>query len=246
MSSTSAPRSYIYLDRAGIDSLYAQIARSDQRGSKSAKTEATSTAGNKPRLASALRALLGILADPSETPRGAADNADDSDHDRRTTEQKSAELVSLLEPLHHELYFDELREAIKSGRVAKRGVFVNIRASFDVPDFYQSRSGIETVNRKGSIYFEIPDRTRSVRRRHHIDDHNYTDSYFKAGLDVQVVMAASVDKFTRGRGDHMSPAGHDAMLFTAHQGKDIPLGVFGLLSPLAAQLSQIKPYAIWL
>jgi hypothetical protein len=180
-------------------------------------------------------------------------------------EQKLAGLIRYLNRFENEKYFDEIRQAVSQCSQQKMTVFINIETEFDVQQFYWGRDyGIKAVNQEKTVSFEIspsPLRPKSsavpflnvggVPNASHDDLYDSSDNYFKRQPFVyktnkpRILMNASLNKFTRIIDDAMNPNGHDAKIWGARAGRDVPLGVFGSLNSLGNDKYQIKPYAIW-
>ena len=69
-----------------------------------------------------------------------------------------------------------------------------------------------------------------------------TDAYYKTP-SLRVILSASVTKM-RAYGGKMAVTGHDAIYFRGFGGRQIPLGVFGIMTA-TPRYFQIKPFAIW-
>lgn len=254
-----APQIYIYLDREGIDSLYAQTTA---RLETQLVTERERNREGKVGFGAALKVLLFADARADAELSLSGRNLEQVTS-TLSVEQKLAGLIRYLNRFENEKYFDHLHPAALQSSQRKMAVFLNIETEFDLPQFYSGRVGIKTVNREKVITFELspsPLRPKSNASNVPIaaispyeDTYDSSDNYFKkqsfssTTKESRILMNASLNKFTRIRDDGtMNPIGHDAINFGERKGRDVPLGVFGSLNTLGGGLYQIKPYAIWL
>ena len=253
-----APLIYIYLDSAGIDSLFAQTT---ERVETQYVTEREGNREGKVGLGAALKALFfaDVNASTEVTVSGRKMEQVTA---MLSIEQKLAGLIRYLNRFENEKYFDNIHQAIYQCSQQKGSVFINIETEFDLPQFYWGReSGVKNVNLVKAISFELspsPDRPNttvsSVGTGHSelpLDPYDASDNYFKRQPFVykpnkpRVLMSASLNKFPRILGEIMNEIGHEATNFGIREGMDVPLGVFGSLTTLGNNKYQIKPYAIW-
>jgi hypothetical protein len=256
-----APFIYIYLDREGIDSLFAQTT---ERVETQFVTEREGNREGKLTLGAAVKALFFADANAS-TELTVSGRKMEQVTATLSVEQKLAGLIRYLNRFENEKYFDEIRQAISQCSQQKMTVFINIVTEFDIPQFYWGRDyGIKAVNHEKIISFEIspsPHRPRTTTANEvyiggtptssHEDSYDAFDSYFKRQpftyktSKPRVLMSASFNKFTRMSDGTMNPIGHDAIIWGEHKGRDVSLGVFGSLNSVGNNKYQIKPYAIW-
>jgi hypothetical protein len=223
-------RVYLYLDREGIESLYAQT--TDRIEVEFATTKSKEgRGGTKLRvgLGNLLVSLLGIKEASTEmtleTVRGQIESA----KTQLSIEHKLQRLIEFLRVKDES--FTELNEAVQAAELGQR-VFVQIDIHFDSPDFYPTGGGHHAVNASEALIFRINDR------------YDPSDSYFKKPR-FNLFMHASLKKIP-GMSDGIGFTSHLALFLRGREGKDIRLGVFGYLVRLNATDFQLKPYAIWL
>jgi hypothetical protein len=227
---SGTPLVYIYLDRSGIESLYAQkTERLEIELVQIRSTEGRAKAGVAVGFGSLLTSLLGVKLGAEtelERARGYIDEA----RTRLTVEHKLQQLPEYLTKTN--ICFGSLEDAASKCSVGEI-VYVNGVEKFEAPDFYPGRGGVREINESRSMVFTA--------------DRSYdpSDEYFKKGT-LNIVMAASLRNFTRLRDERMGATSHDAIMFRAFEGHRIPLGVFGYLMRHSDLAFQIKPYAIWL
>jgi hypothetical protein len=230
MSGGSAPLIYIYLDRNGIESLYAQITdRLEIELIQTRSSEGRGGVGLTASFGNLLTSLLGVKKLSAETKLEAVRGYIDQARTKLTIEHKLQRLSEYLAKT--EKCFGSLEDAL-SKTAAGEVVYVNGVEKFDAPDFYPGRGGVREINESGSIVFAI--------------DRNYdpSDAYFKK-VGCSLVMAASIRNFTRLSG-RMGATSHEAIMFRGFRGSNIPLGVFGYVMRYSDLACQLKPYAVWL
>lgn len=215
------PDVYIYLDRDGIESLFAQtVDRVEVEIRQSTENAANEKAGAQIGLGKALAALLGIEI-------GARVEA--SKASKQLQEAKLALAVEhKLTRLQHHLHesgtlITELAPAMDKSSQRTATLFVNLHESFDLPQF-ASGKGTEQANKDGAILFEIAGRQGKWK----------------------VVMSASLSKFPTAANGRLGRVSHLAIHFQGSLGRGVPLHVFGYILSLGNGVYQIKPYAIWL
>jgi hypothetical protein len=257
-----APQNYIYLDREGIDSLYAQTTA---RLETQFVTEKERNREGKVGFGAALKVLVfgDARADAELSLSGRNLEQVTS---TLSVEQKLAGLIRYLNRFENEKYFDNIHQAAFQCSQRKMSVFINIETEFDLPQFYWGREyGVNAVNLEKTISFEIspsPQRPKSATGimlkiggvpTSYEEPYDSSDNYFKRGPLMsttnkpRILMNASLNKCTRIPPDGtMRPTGHDAQFFSGHEGRDVRLGVFGSLNTLGSAKYQIKPYAIWI
>src|SRR6266851_2241205 len=241
MTALRIPQRFIYLDSLGLDSLHAQITslvpgvpkRGEQTGNASARSR-------RERVASALRSFLGLRGVNIVGPPSPAEELEG--RERTSPEARYFELIKHLVQFEHELYFVDLAEATARCESTGEAVFVNVGASFDAPDFYEPAKGLDIATRSGAVFFKVPWPRQSKGRDVDVDAYENSDDYFRRSkTSHKIVMSAGLDKFTGGRVG--SVTSHIALLLRGSRGRNLKLRVFGYLSPLGADLYQIKPYA---
>lgn len=231
------PQVFIYLDVDGIESLHAQtVDRLETEFTRSAEKGKGGRIGARIGIGQALRVLLGLAEINAETELSLSGKRIEQVKSHLTTEHKLAALLRYLNTLKGDRFFDDLASAAQ--RCSKTGepVFINVEEKFNLPQFYPGQDGVAAANQLKAVLFEIGAPP---------DDYDYSDRYFKA-MKLRIVMSASLAKFPRLANGSMNYTGHDTILFTGHNGKNVPLNVFGYLISVKEIFYQIKPYAIWL
>jgi hypothetical protein len=230
MAERGAPLVYIYLDRNGIESLYAQITdRLEIELIQTRSTEGRGEVGLTLGFGNLLTSLLGIQKIGAETKLGAVRGYIDEAKTKLTVEHKLQRLTQYLAATKS--CAGSLEEAASRGAVGEV-LYVCGVENFDAPDFYPGRDGLRQINESGSMVFTT--------------DHNYdpSDNYFKKA-QINFVMTASILNFARLHGG-MRATSHEAIMFRGFEGRNIPLGVFGHIMRFSDKACQVKPYAIWL
>ena len=228
------PRVFIYFDDEGIQSLYAQIVtiletervRKVDRGD-SGRLRAKIGFGG------VMSALLGNV----EAEKGKRTEVSEEIKMRMTMEHQLQQLIRYLTRVKDEKYFDDLFKALSRSREIGEGVYVDIFVPVNAPQFYLYSNPVAEINSVGVMSFEISP-----------PEYDYSDDYFRKPKDYKVIMQASLSKFPRVHGSRLSPLGHEAILFRAYHGRNVPLNIFGYLFSIGhtGAFFQIKPFAIWL
>lgn len=234
MKKIARPTRYIYIDEEGINSLLSQIVdRLEETRSIEKSNGRKSRISGGINLGNALGSLFGLLNLKGEVGSESNNEQAKTVSSKFTCEQKLRELLNHLNGLGEPTIFSTITAAAKFVESQKDAVFISASTEFDMPQFICG-TGPSEINKTGTVNFE--------RNTGLGDTYNHGDSYFKNKI-IPVVMAASLRKFPSCR-DHMSQTGHEAMYFRGHNGKKIPLHVFGSFFKLP-KFYQIKPYAIW-
>lgn len=227
-SKISPPAVYVYLDSKGIDTLFAQTV---DEVVDEIKRSGDQTTGMKTRFKAALNILFGAEAS-AEGELSSVNRKAEEIKSHLATEQKLERVIKHLKQT--DVYFEDLKDAAtycKKNFFEVNSVFLNTRNSFNAPQFFLGKEGVNAVNMSGTVHFE---KGPSISE--------YSDEYFQA-QDFRFVMLAGVDKFTRIQQGKMEAANHDAYMLAG--GNDIRLNVFGNLRLKRIEY-QIKPFAIWL
>lgn len=230
MPNRGSPIVYIYLDRNGIESLYAQITdRLEVELIETRSSEGRGKVGLSAGFGNLLTSLLGVkklgAETKLETMRGYINEA----KTKLTVEHKLQRLAEYLAKTKS--CFGSLEDAASKSPIGE-AVYVNGVEKFDAPDFYPGRGGVKEINESGSMVFTIE---RS---------YDPSDEYFKKS-GCSFVMTAGIRNFTRLSG-YMGATSHEAIMFRGFGGSKIPLGVFGYIMRYRDLACQIKPYALWL
>jgi hypothetical protein len=217
----SLPNAYLYLDSAGVESLFAQtVDRVEIELVESTKKTTEEKSSAKLGLGNALAALIGIKADASLEAAKAKTQLEQAKLGL-TVEHKIARLQNYI--LATGYLTDDLASAVKRSKETNAKVYINVLHAFDMPQFAHRGGGVEQANDDGALEFEIPSLS-----------------------SAKVVMAASLAKFPSLASGRLGRLSHVVLHFGGFQGKNVPLHVFGYIISLSAVVCQIKPYAIWL
>lgn len=233
-----APTLYHYLDRDGIDSLYAQtVPLVESTFKESVEKSKGGKITGKAALGQALMGFLklgeaGIEAEHARSRRNTAETTYSL-----STEQKLRRIREYLENYRGNFFFNNLKEAAKHCNDNGKPAYIFIQARFNAPQFCPGAGDFGAVQKERAVIFEIGEPSGG---KVYYDTYEEADSYYKE-LRVRLVMIASLDKFQTMRGY----TSHAAAIFRRHNGKGIPLGVFGYLMSHGKLFFQIKPFAIW-
>lgn len=222
------PKVYIYLDGEGIKSLFSQLAERMETEHVQG-LEKDSLKGIEGKVG--IGQEIGVINASMKGAVGKNEKYMEHSTSRFTIE---GEINSLLQRLDRSICFTDLAKAANFILDNKKSAFINIVHNFNMPQF-SHENGVDEVNRDMSLSFIIGQPNT---------EHDFDDSYFRK-THYTFFMQASLNKTTRSY-SYMSFSGHDAVFFRAHKGKDVPLGVFGLLTNLSQWTFQIKPFAIWI
>ncbi|MGO9259664.1 MAG: hypothetical protein ACLQU1_25625 [Bryobacteraceae bacterium] len=149
----------------------------------------------------------------------------------QTVEHRLEKLLDFLRKSGADYFFTSLAEASRHLQTTDGPVFVNIRDSFNAPQFYGCALGTESVNADGYLLLE----------KGGADDYCDRDDYYKQSSAV-VKLSASAKKLRAG--NPMGASSHEAVFIRGFGGRPVPLCVFGTLSGTSDYL-QINPFAIW-
>jgi hypothetical protein len=226
------PLDYIYLDGPGIESLYAQIVDTVETSRTTTIQKGTATkVGAGLRLKNFLVKLLsGIEGEVSAEVTGSRARTEQSTR-VQTIEHRLEGVLDFLSKSGQDYFFTSLHEASRHLQTADGPVFINIRDSFNAPQFYDSALDVDSVNAAGYLLLE----------KGGADDYCYGDDYYKQSTAV-VKLSASIKKMRTGGA--MGATSHEAVFIRGFAGRHVPLCVFGTLSGTPDYL-QIKPFAIW-
>ena len=214
---------YIYLDKDGIESLFAQTSqRLETELKEISETSRNEKVGGKLGIGKALAVLLGIeIGVDAETSKG-----------RKGVEEITSSLAIEQKLVRLQNYLSassslssDLVTAMDKSLLANEPAFFQCLEEFDLPQFYGGKDGVGEANADGGIIFKA--------RIKHLPT-------------TKVIMTASLTKFPRVSGGTLGNTSHEAMHFRGMKGRGLPLRVFGYLKPLGKEVFQIKPYAIWL
>jgi hypothetical protein len=220
------------MDRPGIESLYAQIVDNVET---SRVTRAQKGASAKGRAGLQLRNLLikllsGVECEVSAEVEGSRMYTEESTS-VQAIEHKLSKVLAFLAESGDDIFFTDLGNAIRRVRSVGEPVYISVRDKFNAPQFYGCGPGTDIVNTAGHLLLE----------KGGAMDHDDGDNYYKSPAEL-VKLSAGIEKM-RGSG-RMGAASHEAIFLRGHQGRHVPLGVFGTLFS-AFDYFQIKPYAIW-
>src|ERR1022692_345746 len=222
------PVEYIYLDRPGIESIYAQIFESIETSrvtSVQTGTDAKARAGV--RLKNFLLKMVGGLeGDVSAEVSGSRMRTEQSTS-VQPIEQKLGKILTYL--VKERYFFTSLADATRHVQKAEEPTLISIQDKFNAPQFYGDGPGVSLVNTEGYLQLE-----RGF-------DYNDRDDYYKQSTGA-VKVSANITKM--GTGGKMAATGHAAIFFRGFRGRGVPLWIFGNLSH-TSDYFQIKPFAIW-
>jgi hypothetical protein len=241
------PHVYIYLDREGIDSLYAQTV--DQivlEMTNSKEQQQAGKVGTKLSLGGMLAKLLGIGELSGEGEASLSRIRVEETKATLVVEHKLANLLSYLEGFDGSGFTRNIETAAELCLAGNTPTFVLAQDSFNLPQFYVGNSGVDAVNKAGHVFFEIG-APLSGDMFQLAANYDPSDDYYKNAKRARVVMSAGLPKFTRiGTNGSMGRLSHDAMFFGGHRGRGVQLGVFGSMAAYQNLFCQLKPYALWL
>ncbi len=226
------PVAYIYVDGAGIESLYAQIVDSVET-SRTTTTQqgVTGKVGAGLRLKNFLVKLVsGLEGEVSTEVTGSHARTEQSIR-VETVEQRLKAVVDFLSKSGDSYLFTSLSEASQRLKTAGNPIFIDIRDKFNAPQFYRG-CGVDSVNAEGYLLLE----------KGGTADYSYDDDYYKQPTAL-VKLSVSVAKMRNGGAMRLSS--HEAVIFRGLAGRHVPLSVFGSLRGTSDFL-QIKPFAIWM
>jgi hypothetical protein len=180
------PRSYIYLDTAGIDSLFSQtVDRLETSRKNSAENNNRAKVSAGASLGKALSMLFGAKLDAeAEFSRKNADEVTSS----FTPEQKLTNLREYLASIDTDSRHDDIAVASRIARAAGTSVLVAFRDEFVLPQFELGGGGVSQVNEDLALELISKDR--------------------------QIQMVASLSNFPRLEGGKMPRYSNDAYRLT--------------------------------
>ena len=231
---TQIPKRYLYIDKEGIRSLYAQTVERLEiefttQKNKSGKKRISGILDIGKALGNFLK-LVNLSGD-AEYER--MDGISYTSKSKVTAEQILKELLEYLNKLGEPTIFADLLKATQYCSKNKDRVFVVTETTFDVPQFY-GENGVNTINCSKYILYE-----KNMR-----PTYDYSDKYYKKVNDPKIVMSSSLSKYPNIGKKHMGHTSHEAIFFRGHKGENIPLKVFGIIFSLPNYF-QIKPFSIW-
>jgi hypothetical protein len=226
------PVEYIYLDGPGIESLYAQVVDAVETSRTTTIQKGTATkVGAGLRLKNFLvKVLSGLEGEVSAEVTGSRARVEQSTR-VQTVEHRLEGVLDFLGKSGEGYFFTSLGEAGQHLQTADGPVFINIRDTFNAPQFYGGALGADSVNADGYLLLE----------KGGAGDYCYGDDYYKQPTAV-VKLSASLKKMRAG--GSMGVTSHEAVFIRGFAGRHVPLCVFGTLSGTSEYL-QIKPFAIW-
>jgi hypothetical protein len=222
---------YVYLDAEGIEGLYAQTVKAVE----TSRTLSTQRGRNAKlsvglKLKNLFAHLTGIEAEGAgEVGRSRTRTLQSTK--AKTVEHKIQRVISVLERSTEVRLYTNLGEACSHVRPADQALFVNVRDTFNAPQFYGGAKAVDSLSASGYLLLEKYGET----------EYYYSDEYYKLPK-IPVKLHASLSKMRTG--SFLSTSNHETAYFHGYSGRDVPLGVFGALSS-TPQFFQIKPYAIW-
>jgi hypothetical protein len=215
------PDVYMYLDVAGIESLFAQtVDRVETEFQQSIKKGLKGGASVKFSIGKGFAALLGLdagaklEAERTKTELGSAKLT-------LTVEHKLRRLLEYL--VTSENLAVDLAGAVGVLTNTRASVFLKIHTTFDMPQMMKKGRGIETINEDGAALFET----------------------VGEGRHANIVMATSVAKFCRAPKGRLGRISHESLYFERQNGRNVPLNVSGSLRGISPSECQIKTYAMW-
>ncbi len=233
-----SPRVFIYFDEEGVQSLYAQVVEIlETERIRKTDSRKSGRVGTKIGIGRLVSALLGGSDTNVNIEMQRLKGVSEEIKMKITMEQRLTALIHYLEQLLGSEYFTDLMKALLYCRDTRQGVYINVFARVNAPQFYLYDDPVSEINSVGAMSFEIVP-----------PEYDYSDKYFKRPKDYRIIMQASLTKFPRLREPMLSQTGHEAVFFRSYKGRNIPLNIFGYLFPLGNTgfLFQIKPFAMWL
>jgi hypothetical protein len=225
------PIDYIYLDRPGIESLYAQIVEAVET-SRTTTTQKGLAAkgGTKLALKNLVMKLTGFEAELSAEVTGSRAQTEQATK-VQTVEHKLGKLLDYLGKSGEDYFFTTLNEAVKRLARANGTVFISVQDTFNAPQFYGRAIGTDLVNAEGYLLLE----------KGGSGEYHYGDDYYKQS-GALIRLSASITKMRSG--GVMGATSHEAVYIRGFGGQHIPLCIFGALSG-TSDYFHIKPFAIW-
>jgi len=226
---------YIYIDRNGIDSLFAQAY-------KELVTEQNVQTAN--RFQANVEAQVGLpelLKNIFKLDVNGSTEYEKSKSINKistyTHEQRISELIIYLEAKNQ--LIRSLGEIYKS-RDESIGIFIYCNLLFDTDfDYNNWFEAIASAIKEGHISFY----TRNDKYpKKYVETYDGSDNYYKKRKSrLSIFMDMGVQNMVSFGGI----TSHLALLLRVTKGENIPLGVFGRIFKVADDCLQIKPYAVW-
>lgn len=230
---------YIYLDEAGINSLFAQTTdRLETERSETRKKAKSESLVAKLGIGAPL-AFLQLLKADFQAKTENSNGSDESSKSILTPEQKLRRLIEYLQGEPHDQLITDISVATHSAVGASRPVFLLTTTTFDLPQFY-SEEGFASVNDTQTVLWRRP-----TAKEGGWDTFSSFVSSMEDGRDTKIIMTTSLHKHPSAYDGKLGRTSHDAVMFRALKGMDVPVSIFGLLSHLPDGF-HIKPFAIWL
>jgi hypothetical protein len=215
------PEVFLYLDKKGIESLFAQtVDRVETEFTESHKKASKDSAGVKIGIGKAIAALLGLEASAKLDTEKTRSNLQ-STKSTLTIENKLERLLEYLSASDN--LASSLSSAVVTAMDRKSSVFVKCQSNFEMPQMTQRGGGIDVINEDGAALFEVT----------------------SFGNCRKISMAASLAKFPRARNERIGRISHEALYFEGNQGQGVSLKLFGSLRQINVAECQIKPFALW-
>ncbi len=233
------PHRYVYLDVEGIESLYVQIV--ELNICETILKQGTANKGKisgKLGLGKFLSTFLNF-ADIDVSPElERSSNAETSTKSTLPPEHKLRDLLHHLSQVGEPSVFTDLDRAANYCRDSNEMVFLRISETFDAPQFYGGQGHVD-VNESKTVMFE-----KNICKNK--DTYVHNDNYYKRTkcTEIPIFMSSSLLKYPSYKNGTMGATSHEAVMFRAFDGFDIPLSLFGAFFYLQS-FFQIKPYAIW-
>lgn len=234
-------RNYIYLDKPGIDSLYAQINKTMVIEERIQNTDGGNLKG-KFGLSGKLKVLfnsdMGIEGEYHGTQM----------HEKvieSAYEQKLSEIIELTS--HLDNYCTNIESAREKCMGNAPFVLINVYDEFFSRLCFRSHEVFEYIQKCGYLEFERGDTPISkdtlIEYNVPYDTYTYSDDYYKGCNECRyrVVMSMSLDKMVTS---YSGMSSHLAVALRGGNGK-IRLGVFGQIRNINDFYFQIKPFAVW-
>lgn len=217
-------RQFIYLDEQGIKSLFAQTVEGVETGrKKTTQRNFGAKISGKLSFKQALLSMLGLPEAELTSELAGTRQRGLEISTELSTEHMLFRLIEHLPTLEDTPVFGSFAEAATKISGTINETYVSVVDMFGAPQFILGK-GVSDVNKCGALILE-----KNIRRY----SHNYNDDYFKH--NNKITLLASISKFSRVRGELSN---------TSHEGRKIPLGVFGSIREIPNAF-QVKPFAIW-
>lgn len=225
-------RNYIYLDKAGIDSLVSQItAESIEENHLTTTCRKSGGAKGNMTFPNLLKKLFNVDVDLTG----------------------EVEIIEVTEKITTQPYETKLQQIIKyvkkSGNIISDSITLPHTFLGDKQNFIYSSIIFDTncYSQNWPTYFNTIEKFGYIQffcgGNDEEDTYEYQDSYYKilALNKIKLVMNMNIKKMPSWGGT----SSHFATLLQATGGKHIQLGVFGHIFRITESVYQIKPYAVW-